>query len=71
MKKKCPRCGKEEMRVWALISADGMFLQCKTCNWTSKDMPWTKKAKAEWKRLNTKRIEHEKRGEQTWQQDLQ
>lgn len=29
-----------------------MFLQCKSCDWKSKDMPWTKKAKDEWEKLN-------------------
>ncbi len=59
MKKKCPKCGKEDMRVWALILRDGMFLQCKSCGWTSSNMPWTKKAKAEWERLNAKSKEME------------
>ena len=54
MKKKCPKCGNHDMRVWSLAATDGMFLQCKTCNWTSKDLPWTKRAKDEWMRLNTK-----------------
>ena len=52
MKKKCPKCGNDDMRVWAMVAKDGMFLQCKLCNWTSKDLPWTKKSKAEWERLN-------------------
>ena len=52
MKRKCPKCGNNDMRVWALVNWNGMFLQCKLCNWKSKDMPWTKKAKAEWEKLN-------------------
>lgn len=54
MKRKCPKCGNEDMRVWALVSTDGMFLQCKCCSWTSKDMPWTKVAKDEWLKINKK-----------------
>ena len=52
MKRKCPKCGNNDMRVWALVNWNGMFLQCKSSNWKSKDMPWTKKAKEEWEKLN-------------------
>lgn len=54
MKKKCPKCGNNNMRVWSLAASDGMFLQCKNCNWKSKDLPWTKSAKDEWNKLNAK-----------------
>ena len=55
MKKKCPKCKNDDMRVWALVASDGMFLQCKYCNWKSKDLPWTKRAKEEWDKLNTRK----------------
>lgn len=43
------------MRVWALVTSGGMFLQCNSLrNWKSKDLPWTKRAKVEWEKLNTK-----------------
>lgn len=29
MKRKCPKCGNNDMRVWALVNWNGMFLQCK------------------------------------------
>lgn len=54
MNKRCPKCRNNDMRVWALVASDGMFLQCKNCNWKSKDLPWTKRARAEWDRLNVK-----------------
>lgn len=57
MKRKCPKCKNDDMRVWALVASDGMFLQCKSCNWKSKDLPWTKCAKAEWDKLNTRKEE--------------
>ena len=52
MKRKCPKCGNNDMRVWALVNWNGMFLQCKSCHWKSKDMSSTKKAKEEWEKLN-------------------
>lgn len=51
MQKKCPKCGKNDMRVWDAMNGK-MFLQCKACHWTSKDLPWTREAKEEWNHLN-------------------
>lgn len=51
MQKKCQKCGKNDMRVWDAMNGK-MFLQCKACHWTSKDLPWTREAKEEWNHLN-------------------
>lgn len=59
MKRKCPKCGKSDMRVWDEMNGK-MFLECKSCHWTSKDLPWTKKAKKEWNRLNPGWRDHRK-----------
>lgn len=44
MKRKCPKCGKSDMRVWDEMNGK-MFLECKSCHWTSKDLPLDQESK--------------------------